>query len=176
MVNQYFACNWQQPFLKQRKKEKDHRNNFMIKLHDSMGLGCDRTPDSKFCSRTRSPLCYGTRCTMCCNSLLLLFQEIYGRSWTKIAELIPTRTTLQIKSFANQFLKNKVGCPSKHLNVALPAKRHSNGVSLVGRLWPETVCWLGSCLSFIWLYIQWNLSKTATLKKIKNWFSIPIIT
>ncbi|KAL4235755.1 Myb-like [Mactra antiquata] len=31
--------------------------------------------------------------------------EIYGRSWTKIAELIPTRTSIQIKNFAHQFFK-----------------------------------------------------------------------
>ena len=24
-----------------------------------------------------------------------------------------------------------------------PAKRHSNGLLLVGRWWPDTVCWLG---------------------------------
>ena len=45
----------------------------------------------------------------------MLFQEIYGRSWTKIAELIPTRTTLQIKSFANQYLKNRVGSHVCHI-------------------------------------------------------------
>lgn len=31
--------------------------------------------------------------------------EIYGRSWTKIAELIPTRTSTQIKNFAHQLFR-----------------------------------------------------------------------
>ncbi|XP_053394594.1 histone H2A deubiquitinase MYSM1-like isoform X2 [Mercenaria mercenaria] len=43
--------------------------------------------------------------------------EIYGRSWTKIAELIPTRTSTQIKNFAHQLFrtlsKDKDVLPSK---------------------------------------------------------------
>ncbi|XP_013405094.1 histone H2A deubiquitinase MYSM1 [Lingula anatina] len=33
--------------------------------------------------------------------------EIFGRSWTKIAQLIPTRTTLQVKNYAQQFFKTQ---------------------------------------------------------------------
>ncbi|XP_077981786.1 histone H2A deubiquitinase MYSM1-like [Glandiceps talaboti] len=33
--------------------------------------------------------------------------EIYGRSWTRIAQLIRTRTTLQVKNYANQYFKVK---------------------------------------------------------------------
>ncbi|XP_070564128.1 histone H2A deubiquitinase MYSM1-like [Ptychodera flava] len=33
--------------------------------------------------------------------------EIYGRSWTRIAQLITTRTTLQVKNYANQYFKIK---------------------------------------------------------------------
>ena len=32
----------------------------------------------------------------------------------------------------------------KWVTVSTPAKRHLNGVSLVSRWWPDTVCWLGS--------------------------------
>ena len=38
-VNQYcahtFTCNWQLPFLNQRKGENDYRNDFIINLHES---------------------------------------------------------------------------------------------------------------------------------------------
>ncbi|BFY99501.1 hypothetical protein BsWGS_02541 [Bradybaena similaris] len=33
---------------------------------------------------------------------------IYGRSWSKIASLIPTRTSLQVKNYAQQYMKNLV--------------------------------------------------------------------
>ena len=33
------ACNFQQPFLNQRKEKNDRRNYFMIDLHKSMGTG-----------------------------------------------------------------------------------------------------------------------------------------
>ncbi|CAG5133772.1 unnamed protein product [Candidula unifasciata] len=33
---------------------------------------------------------------------------IYGRSWSKIANLIPTRTSLQVKNYAQQYMKNLV--------------------------------------------------------------------
>ena len=45
-----FACNWQ-AFLNQRK-ENDHRNYFIINLHESMGPGRDRTLDPWICSWT----------------------------------------------------------------------------------------------------------------------------
>ena len=32
----------------------------------------------------------------------------------------------------------------KRVTIGLPAKRHLNGVSLVGRWWPNIECWLGS--------------------------------
>ena len=44
-VNQYLDCNWQQPFLNQQKEENDHKNYFMINLHQSMGPGRDQTRD-----------------------------------------------------------------------------------------------------------------------------------
>ncbi|KAK3091933.1 hypothetical protein FSP39_023819 [Pinctada imbricata] len=33
--------------------------------------------------------------------------EIFGRSWTKVAELIPSRTVLQVKNYAQQYFKQK---------------------------------------------------------------------
>ena len=35
-------------------------------------------------------------------------QDLFGRSWTKIAQLIPSRTTLQVKNYAQQFFKQQV--------------------------------------------------------------------
>ncbi|EDO45099.1 predicted protein, partial [Nematostella vectensis] len=40
-----------------------------------------------------------------------LFMEglkLHGRSWTRIATMIPTRTVLQVKNYANQYFRNKV--------------------------------------------------------------------
>ena len=43
----------------------------------------------------------------------LLLQELYGRSWTKIANMIDTRTALQVKNYAKQYFRQKV----KTLNI-----------------------------------------------------------
>ena len=57
-----FACNWQQPFMNDSfsgREENDHRNYFMINLHESMGPGRDRTRDPWICSQLR--ICNQTR-------------------------------------------------------------------------------------------------------------------
>lgn len=38
-------------------------------------------------------------------------QEQFGRSWSKIAQLIPSRTTMQVKNYAQQYMKNVVSIP-----------------------------------------------------------------
>ena len=35
-------------------------------------------------------------------------QELFGHKWTKIADLLETRTAAQVKSFSRKFLKQKV--------------------------------------------------------------------
>lgn len=37
-------------------------------------------------------------------------QEVHGRKWRLIADMIPTKTTLQVKNYAHQYLKNQVSC------------------------------------------------------------------
>ncbi|KAJ8305574.1 hypothetical protein KUTeg_016119 [Tegillarca granosa] len=37
----------------------------------------------------------------------IVLGEIYGRSWSKIAELIPSRTGLQVKNYAQQYFKQQ---------------------------------------------------------------------
>ncbi|XP_063408266.1 histone H2A deubiquitinase MYSM1-like [Mytilus trossulus] len=39
--------------------------------------------------------------------------EVYGRSWSKIAELIQTRTNLQVKNFAQQYFKQQTKSQDK---------------------------------------------------------------
>ncbi|XP_032243147.2 deubiquitinase MYSM1 isoform X2 [Nematostella vectensis] len=54
-----------------------------------------------------------------------LFMEglkLHGRSWTRIATMIPTRTVLQVKNYANQYFRNK------H-KVAVPAKQEDTRTS-----------------------------------------------
>ena len=51
-------------------------------------------------------------------------------------------------SLLTVFVKGMQWLPSKLIKGATfgpPAKRHSNGVSLVGRKWPEITCWLSEC-------------------------------
>ena len=48
-----------------------------------------------------------------------------------------TKTHLIFGKTAFQYA-NKIGAI-----ICLPAKRHLNGISLVGQRWPEIVCWLG---------------------------------
>ncbi|XP_046557705.1 LOW QUALITY PROTEIN: deubiquitinase MYSM1-like [Haliotis rubra] len=38
--------------------------------------------------------------------LFLSGLDLYGRSWTRISEIIPTRTSLQVKNYAQQYFKN----------------------------------------------------------------------
>ena len=40
--------------------------------------------------------------------VFLIFQGLYGRSWTKIANMIDTRTALQVKNYAKQYFRQKV--------------------------------------------------------------------
>lgn len=42
--------------------------------------------------------------------------EVYGRSWSKIAELIQTRTNLQVKNFAQQYFKQQTKSDEKSGN------------------------------------------------------------
>ena len=46
-----------------QREENDRRNYFMINLHESMGLGRDRTRDPWICSQTR--ICCQTRYRLC---------------------------------------------------------------------------------------------------------------
>uniref|UniRef100_A0A8C9VCT5 Myb-like, SWIRM and MPN domain-containing protein 1 n=1 Tax=Scleropages formosus TaxID=113540 RepID=A0A8C9VCT5_SCLFO len=39
----------------------------------------------------------------------------FGRRWTKIAKMIGSRTVLQVKSYARQYFKNKVGEPASNV-------------------------------------------------------------
>ncbi|ESO88281.1 hypothetical protein LOTGIDRAFT_126355 [Lottia gigantea] len=48
--------------------------------------------------------------------------EIFGRSWVKISELIPSRTSLQVKNYAQQHFKNLV-------NVMFETELHNNLLS-----------------------------------------------
>ncbi|XP_062610291.1 deubiquitinase MYSM1-like, partial [Saccostrea cucullata] len=42
------------------------------------------------------------------NPAWMLEQEVFGRSWSKIAEHMPSRTGLQVKNYAQQYFKQKV--------------------------------------------------------------------
>ena len=50
----------------------------------------------------------------------------------------------------------RIQIPLKRAIIAPPAKRHLNGVSLAGKLWPNIECWLGSFAIFhrIWSSIS----------------------
>nr|XP_006820909.1 PREDICTED: histone H2A deubiquitinase MYSM1-like [Saccoglossus kowalevskii] len=75
------------------------------------------TSKSSSKSRGRKPLFSGGRNSRLpshkmawTNEEKTLFEQgmdIYGRSWTRIAQLIHTRTTLQVKNYANQYFKVK---------------------------------------------------------------------
>lgn len=41
------------------------------------------------------------------------YLEVFGRSWSKIAELMPNRTSLQVKNYAQQYFKQKAKEESK---------------------------------------------------------------
>ena len=49
----FFACNWQQPFVNQRKEKNDSGNNFTINLPESMESGRHQNRDPCISSWTR---------------------------------------------------------------------------------------------------------------------------
>ena len=59
-VSTYFRFELTTALLNQRKEDNDHRNNFMINLHESIGPGRDSC-DTCICSQTRYRLRYRAR-------------------------------------------------------------------------------------------------------------------
>ena len=55
------ACNWHKPFLKRGNEENGRRNDYIINLHESMGLGWDQTHDAWIYNWTCYQLHYGAR-------------------------------------------------------------------------------------------------------------------
>ena len=51
--------------------------------------------------------------------MILFPQGLYGRSWTKIASMIETRTALQVKNYAKQYFRQKVMLQTVFLNLSL---------------------------------------------------------
>ena len=59
-----------------------------------------------------------------------IFQGLYGRSWTKIASMIDTRTALQVKNYAKQYFRQKVKNISYQTSILLTAVRQTDELSV----------------------------------------------